>query len=225
MRVAILQSNYIPWKGYFDIIKSVDKFIFHDDLQYTKNDWRNRNLIKTPNGKKWLTIPCGTNEKRLICDVKLEDHTWQKKHWNQIVEFYKKAPFFHKYRTFFEEIYLAKDWVNLSELNQFVIKRISKQFLKIDDSRFDDSRSYDLKESKAARVVELLKKVNADEYVSGPSAKSYLTAQDCNRENIQLIWFEYSSYKEYPQFYPPFEHNVSIIDAIFHVGDSLNDYI
>jgi hypothetical protein len=66
-KIAILQSNYIPWKGYFDVIKKSDLFIFHDDLQYTKGDWRNRNKIKTSNGLEWLTIPCGTNEKRLIC--------------------------------------------------------------------------------------------------------------------------------------------------------------
>ena len=56
-KVAILQSNYIPWKGYFDIIASVDEFIIFDDMQYTKRDWRNRNKIKTPQGLQWLTIP------------------------------------------------------------------------------------------------------------------------------------------------------------------------
>ena len=56
-KVAILQSNYIPWKGYFDIINLVDEFIIYDDCQYTKNDWRNRNRIKTCNGLQWLTIP------------------------------------------------------------------------------------------------------------------------------------------------------------------------
>ena len=56
-KVAILQSNYIPWKGYFDIIASVDEFIIFDEMQYTTRDWRNRNRIKTQNGLKWLTIP------------------------------------------------------------------------------------------------------------------------------------------------------------------------
>lgn len=63
-KVAILQSNYIPWKGYFDIGRQVDLFLFHDDLQYTKNDWRNRNKIKTPRGLRRLTIPSGTFMKR-----------------------------------------------------------------------------------------------------------------------------------------------------------------
>ncbi|MFC2451055.1 MAG: WbqC family protein, partial [Flavobacteriaceae bacterium] len=98
-KVAILQSNYIPWKGYFDIIRSVDLFIFHDDLQYTKGDWRNRNKIKTPNGIKWLTIPCGTNEKRLICEVEITDHSWQKQHWNLIQMSYKKSEYFSVYKS------------------------------------------------------------------------------------------------------------------------------
>ena len=84
-KVAISQSNYIPWKGYFDLINMADEFIFHDDLQYTKNDWRNRNKIKTKNGLQWLTIPCGSSEDRLICEVNLLDSKWQKAHWNQIV--------------------------------------------------------------------------------------------------------------------------------------------
>ena len=79
-KVAVLQSNYIPWKGYFDIIHDVDLFIFHDDLQYTKNDWRNRNKIYTQNGLSWLSIPVGTNEHRLILDVKMNEKKWQKEH-------------------------------------------------------------------------------------------------------------------------------------------------
>jgi len=80
-KVAILQSNYIPWKGYFDIIHDVDLFVFYDDLQYTKNDWRNRNRIKTPNGADWLTIPVGEDSHRLICDVEIKNPLWQTKHW------------------------------------------------------------------------------------------------------------------------------------------------
>ena len=124
-KIAILQSNYIPWKGYFDIIAKVDLFIFHDDLQYTKGDWRNRNKIKTEKGTEWLTIPCGSSEKRLICDVQLNDSSWQKDHWNKIVTNYRKAPFFNKYKSLLEYFYLDKKWDNLSNFNQCFIKTIS----------------------------------------------------------------------------------------------------
>ena len=93
-KVAVLQSNYIPWKGYFDIIHDVDLFIFHDDLQYTKNDWRNRNKIMTADGLKWLTIPVGTDEHRLICEVKIPNRECLKKHYQILKMAYGKCPYF-----------------------------------------------------------------------------------------------------------------------------------
>ena len=101
-KVAVIQSNYIPWKGYFDIIHDVDVFVFYDDLQFTKNDWRNRNKIKTPRGAEWITIPVGTDLRRLICEVELRDASWQQRHWDILLLNYKKAPYFRTYRGFLE---------------------------------------------------------------------------------------------------------------------------
>ena len=223
-RVAILQSNYIPWKGYFDIINIVDLFIFHDDLQYTKQDWRNRNKIKTPEGVKWLTIPCGTNHHRLICDVALEDHSWQQKHWNIIKNYYGKARYFKDYEGFFKSIYLEHIWINLSELNQYLIKNICKNILGI-HTLFDDSRKYNLTTENQERVIELLQKVNASDYLSGPNAKSYLDEAAFKEAGINLIWMDYSDYPEYNQLYPPFEHQVSIIDLILNEGPNATQYL
>jgi len=222
--IAILQSNYIPWKGYFDIINSVDLFIFHDNLQYTKQDWRNRNKIKTPQGLQWLTIPCGSDENRLICDVELDDKKWQKSHWNKIKNAYFHAPFFNMYKDFFEEIYLGRQWSYLSELNQYIIKKIAKDILK-SNTVFEDSRKYDLKKKKAQRVIELLKKVNAVKYISGPSAAFYLDEQMFINENIMLEWMDYSGYPEYNQLYPPFVHEVSVIDLIFNEGEGAKKFM
>lgn len=55
--IAILQSNYNPWKGYFDLIALADIFVIYDEVQYTKNDWRNRNHIITLQVVQWITIP------------------------------------------------------------------------------------------------------------------------------------------------------------------------
>ena len=217
MRVAILQSNYMPWKGYFDIIGSVDLFVFHDDLQYTKGDWRNRNKIKTPKGTEWLTVPCGTSEHRLICDAELTTSDWQRKHWSLVQTHYVKAPYFKQYSPFFEEIYLGRRWTNLSDMNQYVIKAISTELLGI-KVQFDDSRAYDLKTAKGDRVIELLKKVGATTYLSGPAAKSYLDEAAFAAEGIGLEWMNYAGYPKYPQLNPPFDHSVSIIDLIFNTG-------
>jgi hypothetical protein len=216
-KIALIQSDYIPWKGYFDIINSVDEFFFHDDLQYTKNDWRNRNLIKTDKGPVWITIPCGTNEKRLICEVEMKDNKWQKVHWQQIERFYNNAKYWDLYRDYFEEVYLKHQWRFLSDLNQTLIINISVNILGI-KTRFRDSREFELVGSKGERVLELIKKAEATSYLSGPLAKNYLDLNRFKESGIKVIWMDYSGYPEYEQQYPPFEHRVSIIDLIFNEG-------
>jgi len=224
MRVAILQSNYIPWKGYFDIMRNVDLFIFHDDLQYTKGDWRNRNRIKTPKGSEWITIPCGVNEKRLICEVELINNSWQLNHWKLIQSYYAKAPYFKWCSAFFEEIYIGHTWKNLSELNQHIIKEVSSKLLGL-NTTFGDSRAYNLKLTKGGRVIELLKKACATTYLSGPAGKTYLDELNFANEGIELEWMNYDDYPTYPQLYPPFEHSVSIIDLLFNTGPNANFFM
>ncbi len=223
-KVALLQSNYIPWKGYFSIIANVDLFVFHDDLQYTKQDWRNRNKIKTDKGLEWLTIPCGSNERINICDVALNDPGWQKKHWNKIYQHYHKAKYFKDYKKFFEEVYLGVKWSKLSDMNQSVIKRIATEVLGL-DVQFDDTRKYKLESTKSDRVIELLTKVEATDYYSGPAAQSYLDVDRCQQHNINVHWMDYSHYQAYPQLYNGFEHAVSIIDLIFNVGPDARMYL
>jgi hypothetical protein len=222
--VVVLQSNYIPWKGYFDLIHDADLFVFYDDVQFTKSDWRNRNKIKTQSGTEWMTIPTGTNEHRLICDVELKDNSWQKKHWRMIQQNYCKCPYFDQYRGFFEEIYVKREWKNLSELNQFIIKRISSEFLQI-NTQFYDSRDYKLEGQKLDRLLDLLTKVGAKTYISGPSAKNYIEMARFEELGIELRWKDYSGYPEYAQRNPPFEHAVSIIDLLLNTGEDAQRYI
>lgn len=222
--VAVIQSNYIPWKGYFDIIHNVDLFIFHDDLQYTKNDWRNRNKIKSPKGADWITIPTGTNENRLICEVELRDSVWQKKHWNILCQYYNRAPYFKWLQPFIEEVYLGKRWDKLSELNHFLIRTLAKEYLGI-TTEFQDSREYYPEGNKLDRLLDLLKKVGAATYVSGPAAKDYIDTERFHEADINLVYHSYQGYPEYPQFFPPFEHGVTILDLLFHVGPEAPWYI
>lgn len=225
MKIGIIQSNYLPWKGYFDLIHDADLFIFHDDLQYTKNDWRNRNKIKTPQGLAWLTIPVGTDEHRLINQVRLPaDGSWAQRHWQLLTEHYRAAPYFKHCEAFFRDIYERMPWATLSELNQHLITKITKEFLGI-DKLFARSEQFSLQSSKQDRVLELLHAVRATAYVSGPAAKTYINPERFAREGIELIWKDYNGYPEYPQFYPPFEHSVSIMDLLFQTGPAAADYI
>lgn len=226
-RIAILQSNYIPWKGYFDIINSVDEFILYDEMQYTKNDWRNRNRIKTANGVIWLTIPVETKGRlssdKKISEVKITDKNWNKKHWKSLQLAYSKAPFFKDYKDIFEELYLTCEEEYLSKINLKFILKIN-EILGI-TTKISYDIDYGLIEGKTERLVDLCQKANATEYLSGPSAKNYIEEDLFNKKGIKLLWKDYSNYEEYPQLYPPFEHNVSILDLIFNTGKDAIKYI
>ncbi len=223
-RVAILQSNYIPWKGYFDIIHDVDLFIFYDDIQHTQRDWRNRNKIKTDRGNEWLTAPTNGTRQHLICEVELTDPKWQSNHWQTLRHIYGKTPHFERYRPFLEHVYLGQQWKYLSEFNQSVIKSISHELLGI-STAFVDSRQYGAVEAKQERIIELSTKAGATLYVSGPSAKDYIDEARFAQTGIELVWKDYSGYPEYPQFHPPFEHGVTILDLLFHAGPEAPNYI
>jgi hypothetical protein len=223
-KTAIIQSNYIPWKGYFDIIHDADLFIFHDDLQYTKFDWRNRNQIKTQNGLAWLTVPVGTNTSRKICDVEIKDSKWQKKHYETLRYYYSKAPYYKRTEEFLHDALCDRKWGNLSELNQHMIKCISRDFLSI-KTMFSDSREFSAVGVKHEKVLNLLKAACADIYISGPAARNYIKEQDYREANIDLIWKDYSGYPEYPQLFGKFAHNVTILDLLFNTGADAPYYI
>lgn len=223
-KVAVLQSNYIPWKGYFDILHDVDLFIFHDDLQYTKQDWRNRNRIKTPAGLEWLTVPVGASEDRLICEVEIRDPSWAQRHWRRLLQHYGRAPHFRTCRGFLEHVYLGSAWENLSDLNQTMIRTIARELLGI-RTELRDSREYAPAGRKEDRLIDLLRKAQATVYVSGPAARSYIHPERFAAEGIELVWKDYSGYPEYPQLYPPFVHGVTVLDLLFHTGPAAPEHI
>lgn len=223
-RVAILQSSYIPWKGYFDIIHDVDAFIFYDDVQFTHQDWRSRNRIVTPNGPLWLTIPTGSDINRLIHEVVIKDARWQAKHWRSIQQSYAKAPYFARYRDVFEDIYMGRTWSSLSDLNQQVIKLVARDILGI-RTEFKDSREYAPSGRKLDRLIDLVVKSGADTYVSGPSAASYIDSDRFAAIGTTLVYKDYSGYPTYPQKHTPFLHDVSILDLLFNVGEDAQHLI
>lgn len=223
-KVAIIQSNYIPWKGYFDIIHDVELFVFLDDVQFTVRDWRNRNKIKTPHGTHWLTVPVGKKRDRLIHDVQITDTNWGKSHWKSIKQSYSNSPYFDNYKDFFEFVYLDMTWNYLSDLNHFLIKKISTEILGI-KTEFADSRKYQAHGEKLNRLLDLLVKTKATYYVSGPSAKEYIIDERVAGLGVELHYKDYSGYPEYLQAFPPFEHAVTILDLLFNCGPNAHYYI
>ncbi len=222
MRVAVLQSNYIPWKGYFDLVRDVDLFVFYDDVQYTKGDWRNRNLIKTARGTRWLSIPVGSNTDRRICDVALPGGGWRAEHWRHLTASYGATPFFADYALALHAVYDTAP-PTLSGLNQALITTIAREYLGI-TTAFRDSREFPVAGRKQERLLALLQATGATSYVSGPSAHAYIDPDAFRHRGIELLWKDYSGYPEYPQPFPPFVHEVSILDVLFNTGPEAAHY-
>lgn len=218
-KVAIIQSNYIPWRGYFDIINLADECILLDDVQYTRRDWRNRNLIKTASGLRWLTIPVNVkgNYKIDIRNVEVATKDWNVKHWSTIVNCYSKAGFFAEYKEFFETLYLNCLESRLSNINYRFIQQINK-LLGI-NTPIKWSWDYSVSDKdKTNRLISICKKAGATTYISGPSAKNYIDESLFQKNGLSIYWMNYDNYPEYRQLFPPFRKEVTIIDLIFNEG-------
>jgi hypothetical protein len=203
----------------------VDEFIIYDQMQYTKNDWRNRNKIKTNNGVEWLTIPVRIKSLyQKINETKIFDDKWSKKHKATLITNYGKAKCFNETKDFVFDLYDQTSKVKfLSEINYIFIKSIS-EYLKI-DTKITLSTNYNLIDGKTERLVDLCLQANATHYISGPSAKNYIDEELFIYQNIKLEWMDYLGYKEYHQLFSPFDHRVSILDLIFNLGDKSKEYL
>jgi hypothetical protein len=221
MKCVILQPSYIPWRGYFHQINKSDLFIFYDDVQYDKNGWRNRNQIKTSQGKKWLTIPVKTkgsvSDSIPINQIPIAwEKPWNLHHWRGIQFAYKKAPFFEEYAGYFKEFYSRQPQF-LADFTISSTMEIAK-LLGISHTRFQRSSEISgITGEKSDRLIQILNTVGADEYISGPAAKDYIEEEKFIDAGIKLEYMQYN-YPEYPQLYPPFDGKVSIIDLLFMTG-------
>jgi len=222
--VVILQSNYIPWKGYFDLINLADEFVLYDEVQYTKNDWRNRNVIKTKAGAKWLTIP--VRVRRLgqrINETNVSDSRWNQKHWKTIETNYSKAAHFNIFKSRLRDLYLGCEEKSLSRINERFIREMC-DIIGI-KTRITSSAIYNGTGGKTDRLVDICKKAGATTYLSGPAAKTYINQGLFADVDIELSWMDYSDYPEYDQLYPPFQHTVSILDLILNRGSNAPNYM
>ncbi len=224
-KIAILQSNYIPWKGVFDMMNRVDVFVFLEDVQFTRRDWRTRNKIKTKEGSIWLTIPVKktSRDETLICDVEIsQDENWQEKHYKTIANNYAKAPFFQDYKYLLDEIYLSKKWSNLSEFNVSTNKLLARALaIKVE---FVNSKDLNSKGSRDDKLIDICQKLGATHYLSGPSAKNYIVQEKFDSANIELEYMNYS-YPEYSQINGDFDHYVTVLDVIFNCGPDAGKFI
>lgn len=226
MNVVILQPSYIPWRGYFHQISKADLFVFYDDVQYDKHGWRNRNQIKTAQGKQWLTIPvhsAGVTQGVAIKDVKIDwSKPWAKNHLKALIISYSKAPYFKKYLPLLESFYERRDECIAGFTIETTIALARE--LGIYHTRFMRSSELSgIEQQKTDRLIQILKQVGATHYISGPSAQDYIEPEKFLDAHISLEYVRYD-YSEYPQLYPPYDSYVSVLDLLFMTGSQAIQY-
>ncbi len=224
-KILITQSNYIPWKGYFDAINLCDVFVVYDDMQYTKRDWRNRNQIKTAAEIKWLSIPVEVSGKffQKINETKVADKNWNKSHLSVIKQSYSGAACYKEVIPFIEEMYLNCSFDYLTDVNLHFISGIN-QFLGI-TTPIKLSSEFTLAEEKTERLVNICAELGGTDYYSGPAAKNYMDENQFAEKNIHVHYFDYSGYPEYAQLHGEFTHGVTILDLIFNTGAKAPSYM
>lgn len=227
MNVVILQPSYIPWRGYFDQIHKADVFVFYDDVQYDRRGWRNRNRIKTRDGGLWLTIPVHSRGAQIenipINEIEIDwQQPWNQQHLKAIQFNYGKTPYFKTYFPWLEEAYHRQPALLADFTIPLTIEMAGK--VGIDATRFVRSSELHVTGKKTDRLVEILLKLGAKHYISGPSAKSYIENEKFEQAGITLEYMEYN-YPEYPQPYPPFDPFISVLDLLFVTGPEASRYI
>lgn len=225
--VAVVQSCYLPWKGYFDLIAAVDEFILYDSAQFTRRDWRNRNRIKTAQGLCWLTIPLqqkGQYAAR-ICDMRTSDPRWAARHLATIRHHYAAAPYFAAHADWIAALYATLDTPWLSEINAHFLRALCAR-LGI-TTPINSCLDYTLPAEQDAteRLLALCRQAGATRYLSGPAARAYLRAESFAAAGIDLRYMDYTGYPEYRQRFGPFEHAVSIIDLLLNTGDAAHRHL
>ena len=224
--LAVIQSSYIPWKGYFDIINLADEFILLDDVQFSKGTWRNRNRIKTAQGPQWLSIPINIKGHfgQSIWDCRTSHSFWRKSHWESIRQSYSRAAYFQKFAPSFQALYESSQETQLSLINRAFIETIC-DIIGIDTPIRWSSDYPQTSSDPNERLIRLCHAAQADHYLSGAAAKDYLDLKRFNEAGIEISFMDYSEYPPYRQLHGDFLNEVSILDLIFNEGPNASRYM
>jgi len=218
--IVILQSNYIPWKGYFDLMAAADEFLLFDEVQFTKNDWRNRNRIVLNGKLHWLTLPVSTAGSfgRPIDQINVSRADWARAHWDTLRQAYRRAPYYDAIAPALEKAYRkAAPMTRLSDINEQFLRTIAE----ILDLETPIIRAEIVRRTTADptdRLVEICKARGATAYLSGPAAHRYIEPEAFHKADIRLHYANYQDYPTYNQACASFEHGVSVIDLLMHCG-------
>jgi WbqC-like protein family len=227
MRLAVLQSNYIPWKGYFDLMAAADQFIVYDSVQYTKNDWRNRNILVSKSGPVWLTIPINTAGRadQSINEATIGDPRWARKHWQTASQLLARRSGFHlfehEWAKWFTEV---SEMTLLHDVNVYLLRRIADQ-LHISTPITDDTEYELIPDSPTGKLVQLCEQLGASRYLTGPAGLNYLQLDQFRAKGIGVDVIDYDHYPAYPQVSKEFRHGVSVLDLLANTGSAAPDHL
>ena len=216
MIVAIHQPQYLPWLGYFDKIDRADLFVFLDTVQYKKNEWQNRNRIKTAQGVQWLTVPVLYRFPERILEVGINPRVnWSRKHLQALRTNYAKARFFERCFAFFEALY-AREWERLVDLNVECVRCLTQE-LGI-DTPLRTASEFELSEEPTERLIDICRAVGADRYLAGSGGRAYMDLPRFEAAGIEVL-FQVFGHPVYPQLFGAFEPNLSLVDLLFNCGE------
>ncbi|KZR73692.1 WbqC family protein [Prochlorococcus marinus] len=224
MKVLISQSNYIPWRGFLDLVQSADVYVIYDSMQFTKNDWRNRNLIRSHDKEIWLSIPCGPSISRSIDEVYPTKAGWNIKHWKTIHHSYSKSPYWSSFSSLLKNAYYSIGNASLSKINkEFLMLALtfldSKTLVLHDCDLFERKKLLSMDRSE--RLLRICKELNASTYLSAPAGKNYLDVECFLKENIDVSFFSYPRYPSYSnsgQVFQP-SRELSWVDVLMYRGE------
>jgi len=225
MRLCIIQSCYIPWKGFFDLIGRCDQYVVYDSAQFVKQHWFNRNRIKTANGVKWLSIPVVTSGRLGQSIEKVEiAKPWADHHWHAIKQAYGQAPYFAHLEPTVRAWYERADKEPLlTDVNMIFLEGIAA-LLSPRPQIVRDNR-YSATGDRMNRLLEIVRAAGGTCYLSGPSARSYFDETIFDAAGITTEWMNYDGYPEYSQLHGAFEHTVSALDLLFNTGPEAPRYL
>jgi hypothetical protein len=229
--VVITQSNYLPWRGYFDMLRCADEVFLLDSVQYTRRDWRNRNRIKTASGCVWLTIPVEVKGRyhQAIDETVVSDASWADTHRRAIDLAYRRAPYHAEIAGWLDGLLssVAAEPM-LSRINEVLLRAICARLgLTMPIRRCTDLLGRDAMREMdpTERLARLATAAGATRYLSGPAAKAYLDPAAFNARGIEVAWMSYTGYRDYPQLWGAFEPQVSIVDLLFNTGENAWEFL
>lgn len=215
--ISIQQPECFPWLGFFDKIRQVDEVIFLDNVQFKKRYFENRNRIRTFQGSMWLNVPVLSKGRytQKIMDVEIDNsQNWQRDITLALTLNYKKTPFWSDFGLELIDT-ISKPVVRLVDFNLSIIQLLAKRLGLTLKSML--ASQLETQSNGSELIVEICKKVQATQYLSGRDGRNYLNLEDFKHSGIQVQFQEFN-HPQYLQFHGGFESAMSTIDLYFNHG-------